>query len=574
MAYLRPYKGIFGLGMGALLVTSLLNLSFPYFLSQLFAGGTEGMREPTEVVLERLDRVALSLLAVLFALAVFAYWRITLFARSGERAMADMRRDVYSRLVCLPMSFFVTRRVGELTSRLSADLTLIHDALVTIFPQMVRQVVMLIGGVCIIVVVSWKLTLFMLACLPVIVLVTVMLGRRIRRYSRVSQDALAETSVVAEETLQGIFNVKAFGNESFETRRYRSALDRFLDVVIRAAKARGLFVSFIMIALLGSASAVVWYGSRMVGLEAISMEEFTKFVFYTVFVGMALGTLPDLISQIQRAVGATDRVRDLLEEEAEKLDEEVGRQGRLQGAFAFENVSFSYPSQPDVPVLRGITLEAKPGQRIALVGPSGAGKSTLTQLLLRFYDPDDGMITYDGEPYTDFGLAYLRSQMAVVPQEVLLFGGSIRENIAYGRPGASEEDIRQAAARAHADKFIESCPQGYETIVGDRGIRLSGGQRQRIAIARALLADPALLILDEATSALDSESEHAVQLALEELMRGRTSIIIAHRLSTIRTADCIYVMKGGRIVQQGTHDGLRAEADGLYRLLSDLQLQE
>lgn len=571
--YLLPYRLLFIPAFIAMFITSGLALVFPYLMGTLIGDSIDVGRIGRDI-----DRIALILAGVLALQAFITFWRIRWFTKAGERALADIRRDTYSRLIRLPMTYFSERRVGELSSRIAADLSLLRDTLIFTTPQVVRHTVMLLGGLTLILITSIKLSLFMLACMPVIILAGALFGRRVRVLSRKSQDELAESNVVVEETLQGISSVKAFTNEDFEAKRYSRALGRYLDTTIRTANYQAFFVSFIIFVLFGTITLIVWFGAGMLQRGAISPEEFTRFVLFSIFVGAALGAVPEFLSQIQKAVGATQRVREILEEGREPVEEKppermaAGSSGeRLRGEVEMVDVSFRYPSRPDIEVLRGVSLRAGAGERIAIVGPSGAGKSTIISLLLRFYKPNDGKILYDGKPGDSYGLKYLRSQIAMVPQEVLLFGGSIRENILYGRPGAGEDEVVAAAKRANAHNFIADFPEGYDTVVGERGMKLSGGQRQRVAIARAILADPAILILDEATSSLDSESERLVQEALDGLMKDRTSIIIAHRLSTVRHADRIYVINDGMTVESGTHDELVEDMDGVYRMLSQLQ---
>jgi ATP-binding cassette subfamily B protein len=568
-AYLKPYRRHFYPALACLFITATLSLAFPYLMGQLIGGAVE---VGTDSVTSQIDRVAIILLIVLALQAFIAYWRIRWFAFAGESGLADIRRDTYSKLVRMPMNYFSEHRVGELSSRIAADLTLIRDALILTVPQIIRQSVMLVGGLIFIFISSWKLTLVMLSCIPVVVILMSVFGRGIRRLSKGAQDEMASSNVIVEETLQGIANVKAFSNEAFETRRYSGALGRFVEVTLGAARARALFVSFIIFVLFGAITFVVWYGSGMLGRGEILFHEFNRFVLFSIFIGAALGSFPDILSQVHKAVGATARVREILGDETEDVGlDDTLQVTRFSGEVEMKDVHFSYPSRADIDVLRAVSFKVSPGERVAVVGPSGAGKSTLVQLLLRFYDPLGGEVQFDGKNARDYPLEALRSQMAIVPQEVLLFGGSIRENIAYGWPGAAEADIVEAARKANAHEFIANFPEGYETLVGDRGVKLSGGQRQRIAIARAILADPAILLLDEATSSLDSESEQAVQGALDVLMKGRTSIIIAHRLSTIREADRILVLRDGQIVESGTHDELLVQEGGVYRMLSELQ---
>jgi ABC-type multidrug transport system fused ATPase/permease subunit len=569
--YMRPYKKHFNIALAALFVTAGLSLVFPYMMGKLIGGSMGKSEVDAGNVASNINWITGTLLGVLGLQAFIAYWRVKWFAKAGECALADIRRDVYGRLVRMPMTYFSEHRVGELSSRIATDLTMLRDTLIQTVPQMVRQSVMLVGGVILILISSVKLTMFMLATLPVIILAVAIFGRKIRKWSRDAQDQLAETNVVVEETLQGIANVKAFSNEKFESARYQRGLDRFIDTTLMSAGARALFVSFIIFAVFGVITLVIWFGAGMLIKGTITDVQFAHFVLFSIFVGASLGSLPEILSQIQKALGATERVREILDAVPEDLGEEVKGE-RLKGKVEMKNVVFSYPSRKDIRVLDGVNLIAEAGQRIALVGPSGAGKSTVIAQLLRFYDPESGVVEFDGKPASEYPLGFLRSQMALVPQEVLLFGGSIRENIAYGRTDATEAEIFEAAKRANASEFIESFPEGYDTLVGDRGVKLSGGQRQRIAIARAILADPAILIMDEATSSLDSESERLVHEALEELMKGRTSIIIAHRLSTVRQADLILVLKDGKTIESGTHDELVEREKGIYRMLSELQM--
>ncbi len=612
--YLLPYKGKFFAAMVALLISSGLGLVFPFLIGSLFniaiGPGKVGLPMmgsggPLAALSSRVEHLGLNgvlavLVVQLLTQAVFSYVQVIWFNEVGEQALVHIRRDTYSRLIALPMSFFAQRRVGELSSRISADLTQIEDTLTGATPQFLRQATLLSGSLIFIIITSGRLTLVMLSCFPPIIIVAVLIGKQMRAVSRLAQDRLAESNTVVEETLQGIANVKAFANETFEIARYSHSIGQFLTAVLRGVRYRAALVAFIILAIFGTIVVMMWYGCTLLQRGELSVGDMTRFTIYTSFVAGAVGSFADLYGQIQKTVGATARVRELLQEEPEPVvpvgsapplifqgargkdrtsaapktvpapvaDTPVGR---LRGEVSFEDITFRYPSRPEVTVIHDLSLHAAPGERVALVGPSGAGKSTLVSLLLRFYDPEAGRLLLDGRPAADYPLRELRGQMAVVPQEVLLFGGSIAENIAYGRPDASREEIVAAARKANAHDFIDKFPQGYETLVGERGIKLSGGQRQRVAIARAILKDPAILILDEATSALDSESERLVQDALDQLMRGRTSFIIAHRLATIREADRIVVIQDGTVVENGTHADLLENKTGLYRRLSEAQ---
>lgn len=614
-AYLLPYRGRFIAAMLALFISTCLGLLFPYLIGSLIdtawhttghatagapaganpLGGLFGGMAPGTLTGLTLNQIFAILVVQLLVQSFFTYFQVIWFNEAGERALLNIRRDTYSRIIALPMSFFAQRRVGELSSRISADLTQIEETLTGATPQFLRQTTLLVGSLVFICVMSGRLTLVMLACFPPIILVAIIFGKKMRKVSRQAQDQLAESNTVVDETLQGIANVKAFVNEPYEINRYTTHLNGFLTAILRGVRYRAAFVSFIIFAMFGAIVVVMWYGCMLVQQGRLSAGDLTRFTIYTSFVAGAMGSFADLYSQIQKTVGATARVRELLLEEPEPvvtrvetpLDDKPGSSAvtglvnkgvtagpavpRLRGEVEFDEVNFSYPSRLDTPVLRDLSLSARAGERIALVGPSGAGKSTLVSLLLRFYEPDSGVIRLDGQPAADYPLRELRGQMAIVPQEVLLFGGSIAENISYGRPGASREEIIEAARKANAHDFIARFPQGYETLVGERGVKLSGGQRQRVAIARAILKDPAILILDEATSSLDSESERLVQEALEVLMQGRTSFIIAHRLATVREADQIIVIREGTVAERGTHAQLLENKDGLYRRLSEFQ---
>lgn len=571
LGYLMREKAVFLPSLAALFVTAALSLAFPYFLGRLVGGPSDALKNQIapEIVLRQADVVVLQLLAVLALQAVIAFFRVQGFIRSGESALNRMRRDLFGHLTTLPMGFFQEQRSGALSNRISADLAIVRETLLTTVPQAVRQSVILVGGLVFIFIASPRLSLVMLGSVPVVVLAIAFFGRKVRGFSKAAQDSLAEAGTVIEETVQGIADVKSFTNEPLERSRYSRALDAFYDVTRRGARHRAAFLSFIIFALFGTISFVAWHGARLLATGQITWEHFAWFILFSIFVGASLGSFPEIISQFQQTAGATERLRALLDEQPERAggNEEV----RLEGAIAFEGVAFRYPSRPEIPVLDGLSFTATSGRRVALVGPSGAGKSTVFSLILGFNHPDAGRLLFDGRDASSLSLRALRSQLAIVPQEVLLFGGSIRENIAYGRPGAGSAEISAAARNANAHEFIESLPDGYDTLVGPRGVKLSGGQRQRVAIARAILADPRILLLDEATSALDSESERLVHEALERLMHGRTTLVIAHRLSTVRDADLILVFNHGRIVESGTHDELRAR-NGTYRLLVETQL--
>jgi len=577
LAYLRPYRRLLLAACGALVFSSLLSLCFPFLAGSLMDAAMPGAaaRGPAWLP-HRINLVALLMLGVLAVQAASSYFHSTSMTRIGQHAVADLRRDTYARLICLPMTFFGQRRVGELNSRLSADLTQIEATLIMVVPQFLRQTLMLLGGVILIASTSARLTLIMLSAIPPVIVLAVVFGRKLRGNSREAQDKLAETGTIVEETLQGIFNVKAFVNEAFEIGRYGRSMDAYLRVALRGARLRGAFIAFVVFALFGCIVVVLWSGASLLQSGRISIGEMTRFVLYTAFVAGAMGQFADLYSQVQKAVGASHRVRELMQESPEFAIEKPAAaapatRAPLRGEVQFCQVHFRYASRPEMEVLKGLSFAVQPGEKIALIGPSGSGKSTIISLLLRFYDPQPGGILMDGRPARDYPLAWLRNQMSIVPQEAMLFGGTIYENIAYGRPGATEAELMEAARQAHAHEFITLFPEGYQTLVGERGVKLSGGQRQRVAIARAILKNPAILILDEATSSLDSESERLVQLALDRLMQNRTTFMIAHRLATVRRADRILVIRDGLLVESGTHAELHAQENGLYRHLAELQ---
>ena len=566
-SYLKPDKGKYIAGLIFLALTSATALAFPMLIGELVnAAKSEGGTKD-------INLKAGLLMGILFLQAFFSFFRIYLFSQTTENTLVRLRKHLYEQLIQLPMSFFTKTRVGEINSRISADITQIQDTFTTTLAEFLRQIILIVGGIIFISIISFKLTLFMLALIPAIVVVGIIFGRYIRKISRKVSDAVADSNTVVQETMQGIVNVKAFANESIEVNRYHKSIKEIAALSMKSAFSRGLFASFIILALFGAIVGIVWYATQLMLENKITFGEVISFVIYTSFIGASIGGIAELYAQIQKAIGATERIFEILDQTPEKIDLNFDKQTaiRFQGNVKFENVEFSYPARKEVMVLKGLTFEAKSGESIAIVGSSGAGKSTITQLLLRFYEPDAGEILIDNENSQAYSLTQLRDQMAIVPQDVMLFGGTIRENILYGNPNASMEEVIEAAKNANADSFISSFPDKYETVVGERGITLSGGQRQRIAIARAVLKNPSILILDEATSSLDSESERLVQEAIEKLMIGRTSFIVAHRLSTIRNSSKIIVLDNGVISESGTHEELIVKDNGIYANLSRLQ---
>jgi len=515
-------------------------------------------------------------LLVLFALqSLFSYFRVVLFVQVTEALLFALRNAAYARLIKMPLSFFASRRVGELNSRISADLSQIGDTFTINLAEFLRQLIIIIGGIVALFFTSIKLAGVMLAIIPVVAVLAVIFGRYIRKLSRQVQDAIADSNTIVEETLQGISNVKAFTNEFFEIYRYGKKTADIKALAIKGGKARGAFFSFIIFCLFGAIILLIWFAVRLETQGELTHGTMIEFMMYTIFVGASIGGIAEQYSQIQKALGATERVLEILKEEPEPVHEaDKENKHKLLGAVRFDQVNFAYPSRLEMPVLKQLSFDANPGETIAIVGQSGAGKSTIISLLLRFYPHSEGKIMVDGKEINEYPLSYLRDQMAIVPQDVLLFGGTIRENIAYAATGASMEEIKDAAIKANAHEFITSFPQGYDTMVGERGVKLSGGQRQRIAIARAVLKNPSILLLDEATSSLDSESERLVQEALDALMVGRTTFVVAHRLSTIRKAHKILVIDDGRVAETGTHDELILKPNGIYAGLSKLQFDQ
>ncbi len=588
--YTGKHKWKLYLGMLFLVLTAFTALLFPIMLGGLINvidpqapatmvqnGNMMGgfVKDFEQKYFSNMNDIGIYLIVVLALQSVFSYFRVYLFVNYTENTLASLRQAVYSHLIKLPMSYFVQQRVGDLNSRMSADISQIQDTLTTTIAEFLRQFMLIVGGIILLLFISPKLTLLMLAIVPVVAVAAVIFGRFIRKTSKLVQEKVAESNTVIEETLQGIVNVKAFANEFFENLRYKKSTEEIIKYGIKGGKYRGGFASFIIFCLFGAIVAVIWYGVYLASQKQLQIGDLISFILYSAFVGASFGGIAELYAQIQKAIGSVERVFEILDEQPENIDINSVQTAvrRIEGNVEFKDVAFTYPSRKEIQVLKNINLSARKGETVAIVGPSGSGKSTLIGLLLRFYDPENGTLLIDGKDAKSFPLTELRNNMAIVPQDVLLFGGTIRENIAYGKPNATIAEITEAARKANALEFIDMFPEKFETIVGERGIKLSGGQRQRIAIARAVLKDPSILIMDEATSSLDSESERVVQEALDKLMVGRTSFVIAHRLSTIRKADKIVVIEQGVVRESGTHDELMHHENGLYRSLSLLQTQ-
>jgi ABC-type multidrug transport system fused ATPase/permease subunit len=563
-----PYRGWFTIGFICLFLSSVMIMSFPH-LAGILLDIADGKTVP---YFESINEIAIALVLILFVQGIFSFTRVYTFSVVSERSLADLRKSIYQKIIWLPLSFFDNRRVGELMSRITADVGTLTDMFSFTLAELLRQFLTLIIGTVIIFILAPKLTGFMLLTFPVLVILALLFGKFIRRLSKKTQDKLAEANVVVEESLQSIAVVKAFTNELFEVKRYANSLNEVVNVAIRTARFRGLFISFIIFALFGGIVAVGWYGAFLVQAKGITVGELFSFVIYTSFIGASIAGLGDIYAQLQRAIGASERLLEILNEEDENEEKDPVAL-KLRGKIQFDHVSFAYPTRKDFQVLKDLNFTIEPGEKVALVGKSGSGKSTIINLLLHFYDVVDGAIRIDGHSVGHLHKTSYRQNLGIVPQEVILFGGTIRENIAYGKPTATMNEIKEAARQANAMEFIESFPDGFDTLVGERGVKLSGGQRQRIAIARAILKNPTILILDEATSSLDAHSEVLVQQALEKLMEGRTTIVIAHRLSTIKKVDRIFVIQDGRLAEMGSHAELSARNNGIYRNLLTLQLQ-
>lgn len=571
--YIRPHMGYFIAGMVMLVLGSLFFMALMGLPGEMVKLAS-GEKLSLDIGLD-LDVKDFGIIFLIFLVAqsVMSYFRIIFFTIVSERGMADLRKDLYRKIISQPIAFFEQRRVGELTSRITADVEQLQSVFSITLAEFLRQVVTLVVGVGVLAYLTPRLSLIMLMTFPAIVILAVVFGRYIRKISKKRQDHLAEANTVVEETFQSFSIVKAFANEWYESIRYGKSVDEIVKISLKFARVRGLFFGFIITVLFGGIFFILWRGALMVQAGTMEAGDLFTFIIFTGVIGGAIASFGSLYTSIAGAVGATERILEILDRDSE-LDivaEEDVQPLDVTGNISYKNVRFSYPTRKDVVVLKDLSFDVKAGSKVALVGQSGSGKSTIVQLLMRFYEVDSGIITIDGKDVNDYNIVSLRKNLGVVPQEVILFGGTIRENILYGNPQASEDELIAAARKSNSLEFINGFPEGFETVVGDRGIKLSGGQRQRIAIARAILKNPSILILDEATSSLDAESEKLVQEALNELMKGRTSIIIAHRLSTIRDVDQIYVIDEGRIIESGNHDELTQLEEGAYNNLARLQ---
>lgn len=579
--YLRPHAWGYALGVLIISLSGVLTLLVTRLWGQLGGVGAStgeeaGVESPMAMLnidMHSLTEVGWLILLVLAVQATLSFGRVLLFAKMTEDMMLAMRNDAFEAILSMPMKFFDTRRVGDLNSRVSADITAIQDVFTTTLAELLRQIIIIVGGILALLYFSVTLTLLMLATLPVMIIAAILFGRFIRKLSKRTQDQVAESNTIVQETLTGIISVKSFANEAWEVVRYLNSIKDIRSLAMRGAIWRGAFASFIILFIFGAITLVIFKGAELMMEGGLASEHFFTFLLMTGLVAGSIGGIAAQFSALQRGLGAIESLMELMEESREEVvtrHEQAYPALQLRGDVSFEDVHFHYANRADVNVLTGVNLRIEPGKRLALVGPSGAGKSTIASLLQRFHDTTAGVIKVDGQPLDQYDLTGFRKRIAFVPQEVILFGGDIRSNIAYGKTDASDAAIRSAAEQANALAFIESFPDGFATVVGERGVQLSGGQRQRIAIARAILRDPDILILDEATSALDASSEKEVQLALDALMKDRSSLIIAHRLSTIKNADQIAVLSQGTILEIGTHDTLIASG-GAYKKLVENQ---
>lgn len=576
--YLKPYKFRFIIGWLFLILSSSTMIFFPYLMGQLLgsAGKSVSLTDSLSLIsIENINTVVI-LLFVLFGIqAVFSYFRVILFTNVTENTLKDIRYKAFEKLVYMPMDFFNKNKVGELTSRIANDINQIQETLRTTIAEFFRQIITVFGSIILLLFISWKLSLIMVGTVPVMALIAVFFGRFIRKLSKQAQDHSAESNSIVEEALMGISNVKAFTNELFLLKKYENNLDEIKRLSVKAGVWRGLFISFIIFCMTGAIVFIIWQGLLLTqgSNPELSSADFFSFMLYTIMMVASISSVPDLYASIQKSIGATDNLMKIIQQDNEKEILKGTIQNEIKGEIEFQNVSFSYPQRADISVLSNVGFKIEKNQTVALVGASGAGKSTISSLLLNYYTVNEGHLLFDGVDIKSIETKHLRKHIAIVPQEVILFAGSILENILFGRPEASEKEAVEAAKKANAYEFINSFPEGFDTQVGDRGIQLSGGQKQRIAIARAILKNPTILILDEATSALDSESEKLVQDALDQLMLGRTSIVIAHRLSTIKKADKILVLEKGNVVEEGTHNSLM-DKNGLYANFVELQAMQ
>lgn len=572
--YIKPYKGYFILGLIFLSLTSLIFMIVPAAVGQMLKAAKGNTLIPYLNIHMDIYQYGWLFLIILLAQGMLSFLRVNVFAVVTENSLAQIRVDLYNKLLAQEMAFFEKNRVGDVVSRLSTDVEKLQQAFSITLPEFLRQIIVFVVGVILLLIYSVKLTLVMLAVFPAVIILAIIFGRYIKRLAKERQEYLAQTNVIVDETFQSFQSVKAYVNERFELSRYEGKMMELVQIALKYARAKGVFFTFIITGLFGALFFILWMGGIQVYNGSIDVEELTAFIFYAMVIGGSIAGLGNQYTELLGALGATERVKEILDEEQELdiIDGEIAEIS-FNKTIRFKKVNFAYPTRPDIQVLKDVSFEVLKGQKIALVGSSGSGKSTIVKLLSRFYKLQDGEISIDRQPVNDFEIKSLRKIIGIVPQEVILFGGSILENIRYGKLDATLEEIRAAAKQANALDFIEAFPEQFDTLVGERGVQLSGGQKQRVAIARAILKNPSILVLDEATSSLDAESEKQVQDALENLMQNRTTFIIAHRLSTVRNADEILVLNQGEIVERGKHQELLQKEEGFYTKLLKLQIE-
>jgi len=573
--YIKPYRSNFILGLIFLSLTSIIFMVVPAAVGQMLKAAKGDTLVPYLNMHLNIYQYGWLFLAILISQGILSYLRVNLFAIVTENALAKIRIDLYNKLLSQPLEFFEKNRVGDVVSRLSTDVEKLQTAFSITLPEFLRQIIVFVLGVGLLLVYSVKLTIVMLAVFPLVIMLAIIFGKYIKKLAKDRQEYLAQTNVIVDETFQSFQSVKAYVNEKFELNRYSAKMFELVEIALKYARAKGVFFTFIITGLFGALFFILWMGGIEVYKGNLSVEELTAFIFYAMVIGGSIAGLGNQYTELLGALGATERVKEILDEDQElSIEDSPILAASFKRSITFENVAFSYPSRKDIEVLHQINFEVTKGQKIALVGSSGSGKSTIVKLLSRFYDLEHGQILIDGKNIQELEIKSLRKIIGIVPQEVILFGGSILENIKYGKLDATLEEVKAAADQANALDFIEGFPEKFNTLVGERGVQLSGGQKQRVAIARAILKNPDILVLDEATSSLDAESEKQVQDALENLMQNRTTFIIAHRLSTVRSADEILVLNQGKIVERGTHKALLKVVDGFYSKLLKLQIED
>jgi len=585
--FLIPYKKYFLFGLLFLILSSITSLLFPYVMGELIDAATGNYKGSLDIISKnifgknikilnnKINQIGVILLIILLMQGVFSFLRVYSFAIITENVLADIRISLYKKLISMPITFYDNKRAGELISRTTNDITLLQDTVSITLAELLRQISTLVIGIIILFYTTPKLTIFMISIFPLLIIIILILGRFMKKLYKKRQDQLAQTNIIFDETLHTIHTIKSFTNELLEIIKYKKSVKKVIKTALKASKYKGLLIAFIILGIFGCIVVVMWYGAILVKSGAISVGDLLSFILYTAFIGGSIAGLGEAISNINKAIGASSRLIDILNEKNEiNIDSKILKTKiYIKGGIKYKKVCFSYPTRNEIKVINNFNLNIKSGEKVALIGQSGAGKSTIIQILIRLYEVQDGSIKIDNKNIKNYDIRSLRENIGIVPQETILFGGSIKENINYGKPGSSIKEIKKAAYQANALKFIEKLPEKFNTLVGERGIKLSGGQRQRIAIARAIIKNPKILILDEATSSLDIISEKKIQIALRVLMKNKTTIIIAHRLSTIKKVDKIYIIQYGKITESGKHEVLKKNKNGIYNKLLKLQYE-